>query len=96
LLDLTTLEKFDSHGMHKVYDMWPKIAKESYFSSLPKIKDEKCSHIVFAGMGGSGAIGDIFSAILSKTSTHVTVVKGYHLPKTVTRKPFQCWKMQLE
>ena len=24
-------------------------------------------HIVFAGMGGSGAIGDIFSAILSKT-----------------------------
>ncbi len=84
MLDLASLEKFDSQGMHKVYDMWPKIAKESYFSDQPQIKDEKCSHIVFAGMGGSGAIGDIFSAILSKTSTHVTVVKGYHLPKTVT------------
>lgn len=84
MLDLTSLEKFDSQGMHKVYDIWPKIAKESYFSNLAQIEDEKCSHIVFAGMGGSGAIGDIFSAILSKTNTHVTVVKGYHLPKTVT------------
>lgn len=84
MIDLSLLEKFDSQGMHKVYDIWPKIAKESYFSNLSLVEYEKCSHIVFAGMGGSGAIGDIFSAILSKTSTHVTVVKGYHLPKTVT------------
>ena len=34
-------------------------------------------------MGGSGAIGDIFAAILSKTDTHVEVIKGYLLPKTV-------------
>ena len=33
-------------------------------------------------MGGSGALGDIFASILSKTDIHVTVVKGYHLPKT--------------
>lgn len=84
MIDLASLEKFDSQGMHKVYNIWPEIAKESYFSNLSQIKYEECSHIVFAGMGGSGAIGDIFSAILSKTSTHVTVVKGYHLPKTVT------------
>ena len=84
MIDKASLEKFDSQGMHKVYDIWPKIAKESYFSELSQIEYEKCSHIVFAGMGGSGAIGDIFAAILSKTSTHVTVVKGYHLPKTVT------------
>ena len=84
MIDLPLLEKIDSQGMHKVYDIWPKIAKESYFSNLEPVEYEKCSHIVFAGMGGSGAIGDIFSAILSKTNTHVTVVKGYHLPKTVT------------
>ena len=84
MIDLSLLEKFDSQGMHKVYDIWPKIAKESYFSDLAQVEYEKCSHIVFAGMGGSGAIGDIFSAILSKTNTHVTVVKGYYLPKTVT------------
>jgi glucose/mannose-6-phosphate isomerase len=85
LIDKTSLEKFDSQEMHKVYDIWPEIAKESYFSKLSQIEYETCNHVVFAGMGGSGAIGDIFSAILSKTSTHVTVVKGYHLPKTVTR-----------
>ena len=84
MIDLSLLEKFDSQGMHKVYDIWPKIAKESYFSNLAQVEYEKCSHIVFAGMGGSGTIGDIFSAILSKTNTHVTVVKGYYLPKTVT------------
>ena len=85
MIDKTSLEKFDSQQMHKVYDIWPEIAKESYFSKLSQIEYETCNHVVFAGMGGSGAIGDIFSAILSKTSTHVTVVKGYHLPKTVTR-----------
>jgi glucose/mannose-6-phosphate isomerase len=84
LIDKISLEKFDSQGMHKVYDIWPQIARESYFSNLVQVKYEECNHIVFAGMGGSGAIGDIFSAILSKTNTHVTVVKGYYLPKTVT------------
>jgi glucose/mannose-6-phosphate isomerase len=85
LIDKTSLEKFDSQEMYKIYDIWPEIAKESYFSELSEIKFETCDHIVFAGMGGSGAIGDIFSAILSKTNIYVTVVKGYHLPKTVTR-----------
>ena len=84
MIDQSSLEKFDSQGMYKVYDIWPQIAKESYFSNLSQVEYHKCNHIVFAGMGGSGAIGDIFSAILSKTNTHVTVVKGYHLPKTVT------------
>jgi len=37
-------------------------------------------------MGGSGAIGDLFLSVLSKTSIHVTVVKGYVLPKTVDPK----------
>lgn len=84
MIDQSSLEKYDSQEMYKVYDIWPKIAKESYFSNLLQVEYKKCDHIVFAGMGGSGAIGDIFSAILSKTNTHVTVVKGYHLPKTVT------------
>jgi glucose/mannose-6-phosphate isomerase len=71
LIDKTSLEKFDSQGIHKVYDMWPEIAKKSYFSNLSQMEYKKWDHIVFAGMEGSGAIGDIFSAILSKTSTYV-------------------------
>lgn len=79
------LEKFDPSGMHKVYDNWPKIAKEAYESGLKEIKFHGIDHIVFSGMGGSGAIGDLFVSILSKTNIHVTTVKGYLLPKTVDK-----------
>jgi len=83
LLDIPTLDKFDKQGMYKIYDKWPQIAKESYESDLEPIDFKDIDHIVFSGMGGSGALGDIFSSILSKTDIHVNVVKGYHLPKTV-------------
>ena len=69
--------------MYKIYDKWPDIAKESYKNLLPKIDLKNIDHVVFAGMGGSGAIGDVFASILSKKDIHVTVVKGYLLPKTV-------------
>ena len=86
LFSFSTLDKYDPKGMHKIYDKWPEIAKYSYNSNL-KIADFKnIDHIVFAGMGGSGALGDIFSAILSKTKLHVVITKGYHLPKTVDSK----------
>jgi len=83
LLDISTMEKIDPQGMYKVYDRWPKIAKESYESDLTPVDFKNIDHIVIAGMGGSGAVGDLFSAILSKTDVHVNVVKGYLLPKTV-------------
>ena len=83
MLDLDTINKYDISGMYKVYDRWPKIAKQSFESEQGVIDFRDIDHIVFAGMGGSGALGDIFSAILSKTNIHVAVVKGYHLPNTV-------------
>ena len=76
------LEKIDSKKMFKVYDEWPEIAKDAYFKAETKFR-EPVKHIVFAGMGGSGTMGDFFSAILSKTNLHVNVVKGYLLPKNV-------------
>lgn len=83
MIDYSTLKKIDSENMHEIYDKWPEIALKSYNNPRDPIEYPKASHFVFAGMGGSGAISDIFSAILSKTETHVTVVKGHHLPKTV-------------
>jgi len=83
LLDISTIEKYDIEKMYKIYDRWPKIARESFNSNQIPINFDNINHIVFAGMGGSGAIGDIFSAILSKSKIHVNVVKGYLLPKTV-------------
>jgi len=69
--------------MYKVYDKWPEIAQESFESNQKPIDFGNIDHIVLAGMGGSGAIGDVFSAILSKTKIHVNVIKGYLLPTTV-------------
>jgi len=69
--------------MHKVYEEWPNIAKTFFNKKFEKIKISNINHIVFVGMGGSGALGDIFSSILSKTNLHIRVVKGYNLPKTV-------------
>ena len=83
MLNQETLEKFDSKKMYKVYDDWPNLAKQAYDSNLEPVNFENINHIVFAGMGGSGAIGDLFAAILSKTDIHITLVKGYLLPKTV-------------
>jgi len=72
--------------MYKIYDIWPEIARKQYETDLNGIDFGEISHVVFAGMGGSGAIGDIFSAFLSKTNIHVEVIKGYVLPKTVDSK----------
>lgn len=62
--------------------MWSQIAEESYKSSYDEI-DFEVDHIIFAGMGGSGALGDVLTSVLSNSKIHVGVVKGYHLPSTV-------------
>ncbi len=83
LLTIENLKDIDSQSMYEIYDKWSDRAKESYKNLLPKIDLKNIEHVVFAGMGGSGAIGDVFASILSKKDIHVTVVKGYLLPKTV-------------
>ncbi|MCH7647025.1 MAG: glucose-6-phosphate isomerase [Thaumarchaeota archaeon] len=85
MITLSDLQKFDPSGMHKVYDMWPQIAREAYESEFDQVSYDEINHIVFAGMGGSGAIGDLFSSILSKSKVHVSLVKGYLLPNTVDK-----------
>lgn len=69
--------------MYKIYDKWPEIAREFFNMNYDQIDFKLIDHVVFVGMGGSGALGDSLSAILSKTKTHLSVVKGYHLPQTV-------------
>ena len=77
------LEKIDSKKMYQTYDKWPEIAKNGFDGDFKKFDVKGIDHIVFSGMGGSGSIGDVISAILSKEDIHVSNVKGYHLPKTV-------------
>ena len=86
MITKTDLDKIDKSGMYKIYDSWPEIAEENYNEIIEKNNFQKPKHIIFAGMGGSGAISDIFAAILSKTNIHVEIIKGYHLPKTASKK----------
>ncbi len=83
VLNLSIMNKYDPSGMYKIYDRWPDMAQVSFESKIDPVDFREVDDIVFAGIGGSGAIGDIFSSILSKTSIHVSVVKGSLLPKTV-------------
>ncbi len=83
VLNIEKMKEIDQSRMYQVYDDWPEIAEKSFKRDIEKVDIENVPHIVFAGMGGSGTIGDVFSSILSKTDIHVDVVKGYHLPKTV-------------
>lgn len=82
MISLADIKKIDQSKIFQVYDNWPEHAKKSYseFNTDNSIAIPK--HIVFAGMGGSGTISDIFSSIFSKTEIHIDVVKGYNLPKT--------------
>ena len=82
-MNLEDLEKIDSHKMYQTYDKWSDIAKQGYEQEFSVPEFKSIDHIVFAGMGGSGTIGDIISSILSKNDVHTSVVKGYSLPKTV-------------
>jgi len=82
-MEISDIQRYDSKKMYETYDYWPKLAKEYYEKDFSKLEINDIDHIVFAGMGGSGTIGDIISSILSKTNIHVNVVKGYLLPKTV-------------
>ncbi len=77
------MNSVDTQKMYQAYDEWPEIARESFEKNFEKLEVRDIDHIVFAGMGGSGSIGDVIGSILSKEDIHVSNVKGYLLPKTV-------------
>ena len=83
-MKISDIQRYDTKKMYEAYEKWPEIAQENYFAGdLQKTQFKNIDHIVFAGVGGSGTIGDVISSILSKNDIHVNVVKGYLLPKTV-------------
>ena len=85
MINKEILDKYDTQRMYKVYDNWPKIARDSYERKIMPLSCDNVNHLVFVGMGGSGTVSDIFYSILSQTSIHVTVIKGYVLPKNIDK-----------
>ena len=82
-MKINDLERIDRKRMFETYDDWPEIAASAFETKIDKIDIKDIDHIVFAGMGGSGSLGEVMNSILSKEDIHVSVVKGYHLPKTI-------------
>ncbi len=83
MIQVSDLEKIDTKSMFKIYDEWPEIARKAFETKFAKFDAKNIDHIVFAGMGGSGSVGDVLSRILSNEDIHVNITKGYVLPKTV-------------
>ncbi len=83
MIERSTLDDIDKAGMYKVYDNWPQISRENFEKNYESVDFRFINHIVFAGMGGSGSLSDIFQSLLSKSNVHVSIVKGYDLPKPI-------------
>jgi glucose/mannose-6-phosphate isomerase len=84
MLEKNQIKKYDQSLMHEAYDLWPKMALDNYSRTInTDIEFQDIDHIAFAGMGGSGAAGEILRGVLSKSNYHTTVIKGYTLPHTV-------------
>ena len=63
-MNIGELEKIDSRKMFQIYDNCYENAKESFEQNFPIPNFKNIDHVVFAGMGGSGTLGDIVSCIL--------------------------------
>ena len=81
-MDAAAVGRIDTRGMARAYARWPEMAREAYAAVGDRTSGPLPHHVVLAGMGGSGAISDLFESVLSGDDIHVDVVKGYHLPRT--------------
>ena len=79
------INEIDADRICDAYNKWPEIAKDCFENNSQKIDLKEIRNVIFVGMGGSGTVGDVISSIFSRTNIHVSVVKGYVLPKTVDK-----------
>ena len=64
-MEISDLREIDKKRMFETYDKWPEIARKSFENEFDKFDVKEIDHVVFAGMGGSGSIGDVIGSILS-------------------------------
>ena len=64
-MNIEDLERFDPQKMYQTYDNWPIYSESAFRKECSKIQLQDIDHVVLAGMWGSGAIGDVISAIIN-------------------------------
>jgi len=83
----TSVAKVDPSNLKADYDSWPGFSRRCWEEAQPPSLERTYSSIVFAGMGGSGIIGEVISDLSNEQeSIRVDVLKEYHLPKYFTNE----------
>ncbi|MCL5066800.1 MAG: hypothetical protein M1368_00410, partial [Thaumarchaeota archaeon] len=81
---LASAPKIDKSKLRSDFDAWPSLAAKSLDESNPPVLDRKYEAILFAGLGGSGIIGEVISDLAAESSAvRIETLKDYHLPKHV-------------
>ncbi|MDA4111250.1 MAG: hypothetical protein OK439_01830 [Thaumarchaeota archaeon] len=79
---LDSLPKIDTSNLRSDFDSWPSFSRASWEEAVPPQLERTYSSILFAGMGGSGIVGEVISDLsMEFDSLRIDVLKDYHLPK---------------
>ena len=81
----TLAPKIDKSNLKEDYDSWPSLAKSSWVESRPPQLERSYTSVLFAGMGGSGLIGEVIADLAGEQEAYrIDVLKDYHLPHFYT------------
>ncbi len=86
MLEPRQLIGLDSLRLVGIYDDWPSFCNEAYDANISLELPSTINQIIFTGMGGSGASGELISQTFQDELPSMKVIKGYHLPKNLKRE----------
>ncbi len=76
--------RIDKSNLSSDFDSWPSFASKSWKDCETPVLGKKYDSVLFAGLGGSGIIGEVMLDIAAESDpTFIQVLKDYHLPKYV-------------
>ncbi|MFQ5711266.1 MAG: bifunctional phosphoglucose/phosphomannose isomerase [Candidatus Geothermarchaeales archaeon] len=76
------VREIDKSGLYLKYEKWPSYFLETLSADVQAPEASDVDRIIFAGMGGSGVVGDVMRDWLSHVQEKpLDVVKDYHLPR---------------
>ena len=81
---LDSAPKIDKSNLRSDFNAWPSLASKSWSETVPPVLDRKYEAILFAGLGGSGIVGEVVADIASESSkARIETLKDYHIPNHV-------------
>jgi glucose/mannose-6-phosphate isomerase len=86
MLTREDVEVVDSSGLHIDYEEWPQHCEEALNLKLATPDITNVKQVIYAGMGGSAASGDILKDWLTPVlNIPFSVLKDYHLPRSADK-----------